>query len=219
MIDQQIIDLVSQWIANYGAWVLGIYLIFASGGLPLPASPLLLLVGALARQGFININSVFIWSFIGSITGDIASYLLGRFAGEWADRHIARRFGETWHKAQAQFNRFGSWMVFLSRWLITSLDVPINFIVGASHYDFKKFLVASISGRILWLVIYLGVGYSVSSQFELIVQIVSSYAAWLAGFIFAAFIVFLVIRYLLRNKTKISETFLPAAKGPDSNDS
>ena len=212
MIDQQIIDLILEWVADYGAWVLGFYLIFTSGGLPLPASPILLVVGAMARQGFINIYSVFVWSFIGSLVGDVVSYALGRFAGGWADSHIGRRFGDVWGKAQDQFNRYGGWMVFLSRWLFTSLDVPINLIVGASRYDFRKFLLASISGRFLWLLIYLGVGYTVSSQFELVLEIITQYAAWLAGLVIASLVIYLILRYLLRSKSGDKDADFPPAK-------
>lgn len=216
MIDQQIIDLLLAGIADYGIWALGFYLLLASAALPLPATPLMIAAGALARQGFFNWTAALTWSLIGVVLGDIVSYALGRFAGEWADRHIGQRFGEVWQKAQVQFNRYGGWAVFLSRWLLNSLDVPINLIAGASKYDFRRFLAYAVIGRLFWILLYGGLGYAVSSQYQVINQIVSLYAGWLGAIAIVGLVLYTLTRRFLRNRTKETVTPITLANPTDS---
>jgi membrane protein DedA with SNARE-associated domain len=218
MIDQQIIDLLLAGIADYGIWALGFYLLLASAALPLPATPLMIAAGALARQGFFNWTAALTWSLIGVVLGDIVSYALGRFAGEWADRHIGQRFGEVWQKAQVQFNRYGGWAVFLSRWLLNSLDVPINLIAGASKYDFRRFFAYSVIGRLFWILLYGGLGYAVSSQYQIISQNVSQYAGWLGAIAVAALLIYILVRLLLRNRMQKIVAPFSTAEHSDSTD-
>lgn len=218
MIDQQVINLLLEWISNYGVWVLGLYMIFAAGALPLPATPTLVIAGALARQGIFSWYVAFFSAFIGILIADLISYALGRFAGDWVDRHIGSRFGDTWLKAQTQFIRYGGWAIFLSRSLLASLDVPINMFAGASHYDIKKFILIDIFGILFYLSIFGGIGYAVSSQYDLVIQIVNRYAGWLGAVAVAGLVLYLITRRLLRNNAQKTAAPMPAADHSDSAD-
>jgi len=218
MIDQQIVDLILEWISNYGVWVLGLYMIFAASALPLPATPTLVITGALARQGLFTWYAAFISALIGILIADLISYALGRFAGDWVDRHIGSRFGDGWVRAQTQFNRYGGWAIFLSRSLLASLDVPINLFAGASRYNLKKFILIDLLGIIFYISIFGGSGYAVSSQYELIVQTVQRNAGWLSAIAVAGLVLYLIIHRLLRNNAQKNVASLSAADRSDNAD-
>jgi len=218
MIDQQITELILEWISNYGVWVLGLYMIFAASALPLPATPTLVITGALARLGLFNWYTAFTLAFVGILIADLISYSLGRFAGNWVDRHIGSRFGDTWLKAQTQFIRYGGWAIFLSRSLLASLDVPINMFAGASRYDIKKFILIDIFGIIFYISIFGGIGYAVSSQYDLVIQVVNRYAGWLGAIAVAGLVLYLITLRLLRNNAQKYAVPLSAADRADSAD-
>jgi len=181
----------------------------ASAALPIPGTPLVIAAGALTRQGLLNGSAVFTWSFIGIVAGDVISYGLGRFAGDWAEGHIGKRFGDAWQKAQDRFNQYGGLAIFLSRFILNSIDVPTNLIAGASHYDIKRYLLFVFSGRFIWLLIYGSIGYAVGSQYQLISRLISRYAFWIGIIFVLGIIIFLLVRSKRNRTTEVETTIQP----------
>jgi membrane protein DedA with SNARE-associated domain len=73
--------------------------------------------------------------------------------------------------------------------LLTALDVPTNLIAGGSRHAFRRFLAWDVAGRVTWLLIYGGLGYLFSSQWQAVTVLLSAYGLWLgvaagAGFLF-----------------------------------
>ena len=63
--------------------------------------------------------------------------------------------------------------------LLTALDVPTNLIAGGSRYSFRRFLAWDIAGRVTWLLIYGGLGYLFSSQWQTVTALLSSCGLWI----------------------------------------
>jgi len=200
--DPQLIDQILNLITDYGLWVLGLDMLIASAALPIPIAPLLIAAGALIRQGLFTWPAVFSWSLAGAVLGDIISYGLGRFAGDWADQRIGSRFGEGWQKAQTQFKRYGSWAIFLSRWFLREFDVPFNLIAGATRYDFKLFLIYATLGRVLWIALFIGMGYAFSSQYQLIEGLIKRYTSWFIIFLVMGIVIYIVYRMIQKKKKR-----------------
>ena len=195
---------------------MGFYMIFAASALPLPATPTLVITGALARQGILNWYAAFIFALTGTLIADLISYSLGRFGGGWVDRHIGSRFGDSWFKAQGQFNQYGGWAIFLSRSLLASLDVPINMFAGASKYSIRKFIIIDLFGIMFYISIFGGTGYFVSSQYEAIIRFIEQYTFWIAAFIIALLALYLLFHYVKRKRSEELERFPPAASSAEN---
>jgi len=118
-------------------------------------------------------------SLMGVVLGDVFSYVMGRFAGGRLEGYIRERRGALWQKAQERFWQHGALAIWLTRFVLTSLDVPTNLIAGGSGYEFRRFLVYGIAGRAAWLALYGGLGYAFGSQWQLASQAISSYGGWL----------------------------------------
>jgi membrane-associated protein len=93
----------------------------------------------------------------------------------------ASRLGATWYKAQERFQKHGGWAVLLTRFLMNSLDVPVNLVAGSSGYSAQRFLTYVIPGRVLWLLVYLGLGYAFGSQWPLVSQALAAYGGYMAA--------------------------------------
>jgi membrane protein DedA with SNARE-associated domain len=165
------LELFSTGILTYGAPVLGLALCLGALGLPFPSTLLVLTAGAFAQQGVLDGGQAMAMGLAGVVLGDSLGYGLGRFAGT----SLPGRFRDTstWRKAQAAFAKRGNWMIYLTRFLLTPLAMPVNLIAGSSGYGFWSFLGADALGELTWLALYGGVGYALGSQWASLGQLVA----------------------------------------------
>lgn len=169
-------------------------------GLPIPTGLLVIAAGAFARQGLMPLALVAGLGLAATLLGDAASYLLGRFAGGWAQRLGSGRRAAAWQRAQEQFKQRGGLALYSTRVLLTALDVPTNLIAGGSRYAFRRFLAWDVAGRVTWLLIYGGLGYLFSSQWQAVTALLSTYGLWLGAAAGAGFLLVQLVRRLRRGR-------------------
>jgi membrane protein DedA with SNARE-associated domain len=174
------IELLLERMAVYGPLALGLALLLGAAGLPLPSGVLLLATAALARQGLLDGPVTIAVGLAGVVLGDVASYAMGRLASERLEGYLRQRRATPWGKAQEQFNRHGGLAIWLTRVVLTSLDVPTSLIAGGSGYPFRRFLAYGLAGRVTWLALYGGLGYAFGCQWPLLSQAISRCSGWLA---------------------------------------
>jgi len=183
-------------VNTYGVPILALGMFMASGGLPSPAFPLVIAAGAFARQGVIDPVPAVIVIFTSIVAGDIFSYALGRFGGDWVNRHLTPRREAFLKRADDMFSRYGAVSLYLTHSFFTSLDVPANVTAGLSRYPFRRFIAYVLAGRTTWVLLYGTVGYVLGSQWELASEFVGRYTAWLG----VALVVILAGAYLIRRR-------------------
>jgi len=198
MVGQELIDFFLDALANYGPAALGLALLVGNMGLPTPTTPLVVASGALARQGLINWQAAVVMGYAGAILGDMFSYAVGRSGWDWAQRALSQRRADLWNRALARFQRHAGLAVYVTRFVFTTLDVPVNLIAGSSRYPFPRFLAATLAGRATWLVLFGGLGYVAGSQWRTASQIIDEYSLYLA----IAILIILGIVLLYRRRMK-----------------
>ncbi|MHC1781492.1 MAG: DedA family protein [Anaerolineaceae bacterium] len=167
------------WVIAYGAPVFA-GILFASGlGLPLPASVLVIAVGAFVRLGMIDAAPVFLFGIIAVVVGDSLCYGFGRWLGEKLPVKV--KTSQAWGSAQQAFDRHGGLAVLLTRSVLSSLAVPTNLIAGSSGYRYRAFLFFDVVGEGIWLGLYGGLGYIFGSQWELIKDSLTDFGGLIAG--------------------------------------
>ncbi len=187
----------------YGAPILGLAVTIDAAGVPLPASLLLIAAGAFARQGAMDAVAALVLGLAGAVLGDSLSFGIGRFAR----RTVEARLGASasWQRARTLFEQRGGLAIFLTRFLLTALALPINLIAGGSGYRFSRFLLFDLSGEALWLVLYGGLGYLFGAQWELISQFLSDFGSLLLGVVILAGGVYSLIRHYRRTAPRLSD--------------
>ncbi len=179
-------------VITYGPALLAVVLFVGGLGVPLPGAILLMAGGAFVRQGVLDIQTALPLALIGVVAGDMTSYAMGRFAGEF----MQRRFGatSTWQNAEATLRKRGGVAVYLTRWLLTPLAIPTNLVTGASGFPALSFLAYDLAGEITWIVIYAGLGYSFGNSWEYIGELISNFSGLLVGVLLFAAGIYFVIR-------------------------
>lgn len=172
-------DVLLTGLLNHGLLVLGTALLLAALGVPLPATMLLVAAGAFSRQGVMRAQDAAVVAILAAVAGDGLSYLLGRVLG---GRLTARWSGsKVWRSAARQFERWGLWSVFLSRFLFTPIALPVNLMAGSTRFPWRRFMGAVVAGEVIWVVLFGGLGLLFSDAWEAMSEMASDVSGLLLG--------------------------------------
>lgn len=192
---------------NYGAPLFALILFLSAVGAPLPATFLLIAVGAFSQQGFLDWQLMAILGWLGAVAGDTVSFGMGFYAKHWVSKRMEG--SPAWKSAQKSFDARAGLAIYLTRFLITALATPTNLIAGGSGIKFRRFVVYDALGELTWIALYGGLGYVFSSQWELVSEFINSFGGLVLGLVLVAAGVWLWakrLRNLQNAKDQVSET-------------
>jgi len=98
--------------------------------------------------------------------------------------------------------RWGSSSVFFSRWLVTPLGSAINIASGVTGLAWPVFTIWSVLGEMLWVSIYIGLGYTFGSNIETLAGILGNLSMALAMLTVAALIGWQLMRALRKAQAR-----------------
>jgi membrane protein DedA with SNARE-associated domain len=179
----EITEAVTAWIAGYGLYAIFI-LSLVDAVLPAASELVMVYGGALAAGAFSGERLTLFgtsfestaWAFVAVATAGTVGYILGSLLG-WAiglygGRPYLERHGRWLHitpakldKAEAWFDRYGSWAVLISR----CLPVIRSFIsipAGVAEMRLGRYTVLTTIGTIPWYFGLAAVGVAVGASWE-----------------------------------------------------
>jgi len=167
-------NLLEEVSDTLGAWTYLLVAVFAFAetgafvGLVVPGETTMLLGGAVAGQGAIDIYLLIAIAWFSAWLGDTTSFFLGRRLGrEFVMKH-GPRVGishERFEKVEDYFGRHGGKTIFIGRW-ISLVRAFAPFIAGSSGMGYRGFVPYSILGTGLWASLHILVGYFFSRSIE-----------------------------------------------------
>lgn len=166
-IDTHLAELFNQ----YGLWIYGILflIIFCETGLIvtpfLPGDSLLFATGALIAGTTLDINLMALIVVSAAVLGNIVNYTVGRFFGKQLfrnpDSKIFRR--DYLDKAHTFYEKHGAQAIILTRF-IPIIRTFAPFVAGMSGMTYKRFLILNLVGALLWVGIFLYLGFWFGGQ-------------------------------------------------------
>jgi membrane protein DedA with SNARE-associated domain/membrane-associated phospholipid phosphatase len=157
-----------------GAWtylLVGLFAFAETGafvGLVVPGETVMLLGGAVAGQGAIDIYLLIAIAWFAAWLGDTTSFFLGRRLGrEFVLKH-GPKVGishERFEKVEDYFGRHGGKTIFIGRF-ISLIRAFAPFVAGSSGMQYRAFVPYSILGTGLWASAHILVGYFFSRSIE-----------------------------------------------------
>lgn len=157
-----------------GAWtylIVGAFAFAETGafvGLVVPGETVMLLGGAVAGQGAIDIYLLIAIAWFSAWAGDTTSFFIGRRLGREFVLKNGPRFGighERFEKVEDYFSRHGGKTIFIGRF-ISLVRAFAPFIAGSSGMRYRAFVPYSILGTGLWASAHILVGYFFSRSIE-----------------------------------------------------
>ena len=137
-----------------------------------------------------------------AILGDNIGYGLSRWAGRRLVDRITNRIGgaSKIKKAEALSNRWGGAGIFFSRWLVTELGPWLNVTSGLTRYPWTHFVLWGVLGEVVWVSLYVMLGYVFSDRVQYLVEILGNLAWAILGVILSVILGWKLLRYLRPKK-------------------
>ena len=187
-------DFLLTQIINYGAPIVGITVLLGAIGIPMPGTLTVVAAGAFSSQGILSWPATALIGLVCAVTGDSISYAMGYYARG----PVLKRFSGTsaWAQAEQYFQRWGGMSVFLSRFLVTAIAIPVNLLAGTGDFTYKRFIVFDIAGETVWILGFGGLGYLFSNQWELVGEFLSNFGGLTLGIVILGVGIWLAIRWI-----------------------
>jgi membrane protein DedA with SNARE-associated domain/membrane-associated phospholipid phosphatase len=186
-----------------GAWtylIVGVFAFAETGafvGLVVPGETVMLLGGAVAGQGAIDIYLLIAIAWFSAWLGDTTSFFLGRRLGRGFVIRHGPRVGishERFERVEDYFGRHGGKTIFIGRF-ISLVRAFAPFIAGSSGMRYRAFVPYSILGTGLWASAHILVGYFFSRSIDKAAKYAGKGAFLLATVIVVVVAIVVVVRF------------------------
>lgn len=151
------------YLTQYGYIALFVLLALGILGIPVPDETLIAAFGGMIAQGHFHFAGALTVTFLGSMTGMMISYTLGRKLG----KPLLDRYGK-WirmtptrlQSTEAWFKRYGTWSIVLG-YFVPGLRHLSSYMAGISKVPFGRYLLYAASGALLFCTTFLLIGHAV----------------------------------------------------------
>jgi membrane protein DedA with SNARE-associated domain len=150
-----------QLIPQIGSIALFFLLALGILALPIPDETLLIMAGILIGRGALHPIPTLIAAYAGSLVGVSGSYLIGRFISTHFLEKYGKKIGLTKKKlakVHEWFERFGKWTLFFG-YFVPGIRHLTGISSGIAKLEFHEFALFAYSGGILWVSLFLFLGY------------------------------------------------------------
>jgi membrane protein DedA with SNARE-associated domain len=181
---------------------------------PVPGDTVVVFGGYLAGRGHLSLPVTFVAVTLGSWSGFMCYYLLGRWLGQtgvhaWLGRWISQQAlqrGERWVR------RYGQWVVLANRTLPGARSV-ISLAAGFAGLRADVAAGMALLSALLWNVLLVGGGYVIGEEWRRVLHVLGIYdrAALIA---LAALVALLLARWWLRHARAAARPEQDSGGGP-----
>lgn len=190
------------FLLQYGYVILYACVLAEQIGLPVPAVPVLLGMGALAGAGEMSLPLALGVVLAASLPPDLVWYELGRRRGPRVLARIcAISLEPDWcvRRTESMFIRFGRKLLLVAKFLpgLSAVASPLAGSAGVARW---QFVLLDVTGALLWAGTWMGIGYAFSEALDVVagwVARLGGYALLLAGAALAAYV---VLKYAKRQR-------------------
>jgi membrane protein DedA with SNARE-associated domain/rhodanese-related sulfurtransferase len=187
-------DLSIAALSQHGYAILFAAVFLEALGLPLPAALALLVAGAAAESGALNVWYALGGSLAAMLAGDVLMFVLGRYTGWWLLGLLCRvslNPESCILRSADAFYRRGRTLLVVAKFIpgINTLAPPL---AGCMNMRLWPFLGLNLAGSALYIGAYFGVGYAFSEALEVITrgyQTFGGMMGWAVMILVAAYLV------------------------------
>lgn len=157
----ELMQLMIEWILQFGGPILFLMLVLGIVGLPIPDETLLTLSGWLIANERLDPITTIAFAITGSICGITISYFLGKGTGGWLMNKFTGRLKFTEKKiakVEEWYGRIGKWILLVC-YFIPVVRHLAGYVAGSFKLELRKFMIFAYTGAILWSLTFLCLGY------------------------------------------------------------
>jgi len=191
-----------QGLLQYGYVLLFAFVLAEQVGLPVPAVPVLLGVGALAGGGRMSLTLAFAAALAASLPPDVIWYELGRRRGARVLGLLCRISLEPdscVQRTENLFMRRGRKALLIAKFFpgLSTVAPPLAGMVGIARW---QFLALDVAAAILWAGAWMGLGYVFSDALELVASRAARLGNVLLIVVGAALAAYVCVKFVQRQR-------------------
>ena len=145
---------------------------------PIPSEIVLPLAGYEVSQGSLTFTLTVLVATAGSLIGALILYAIGRFGGRPAVERWGRVLRVTeadLDRAERWFDRWGDWIVLLSR-LVPLIRSVVSIPAGIMEMPVLRFAALTTLGSLIWNFLLVGAGYQLGARWEEVSELVGRWS-------------------------------------------
>ena len=193
------LEQAADFLIRHGYAVLFGWVLLEQLGLPIPAAPLLIAAGALARTGKMNLTFAVTLAFIAVILADLFWYSLGRYRGGRILKLLCRISLEPdscVRRTENLFVRHGVRSLLVAKF-IPGLNTAAPSLAGVFRMPVRRFLIFDSLGGFLWVVTVTSLGLILGDQLE---RIALRWGAWLVAVLAGSLAAYVLWKFIQRRR-------------------
>ncbi|MBT9501145.1 MAG: DedA family protein/thiosulfate sulfurtransferase GlpE [Burkholderiaceae bacterium] len=187
-------------LIEHGVGLVLLVTLAARLGAPVPASPFLVVVGALTVGGQISLPGAFIASILANILGDGAWFLAGRSYGYRVLKLLCRISlspDSCVRQSEAFITRWGGTSLIAAKFL-PGISVVAPPMAGALGMSNRAFLAFESLAAAIWTLLFLGLGVAFSGQIQQVLELLTGMGKAALIALAVLLLIFAAQRYLRR---------------------
>jgi len=131
----------------------------------IPGTILLITLGGVIGASHISLFPAWLGAFMGSMLGDWISWWIGfHYHHKIVHFWLFRRFEQEIEKALHLFHRWGTWAIFIGRFM-GPLRATVPLVAGMSELEFWPFMIANAASAVVWAYVLLAPGAAILRHF------------------------------------------------------
>ena len=170
---------------------------------PFPSDVIVAFSGALAAVTNISLPLVIVFAVIGSTTGFVTMYFIGKYAGDKILEVGKIKFisPEAVFTVERWFQKYGYWLIVANRFLAGTRAI-ISFFAGMSEMNLKKTIILSAISSLIWNLILIFFGFYVGHNLHKISYYITTYNKVVFAVILIVVILY-IIRFFIKRKSNV----------------
>ena len=191
-------EMLFKLLAEHVYIILFVSLILEFAALPLPGETMMVVAGIMAYNNHGSYIGMIVASALGTVLGMQFSYEVGRRLGTKVVDKYGSYIGLTPYrmtKAAEFFNRFGN-IVIVIAYFLPGVRHILGYFSGISRINAKRFHVYSTVGGILWVVVFITLGYVLGPSAPHAFKLLHKYGTMLFIVAIAALFIYLIFKKL-----------------------
>jgi len=193
------LEQAADFMISHGYVVLFGWVLLEQMGLPIPAVPLLIAAGALARAGKMNLTFAVALAFIALILADLFWYSLGRYRGVRILKLLCRISLEPdscVRRTENLFVRHGVQSLLVAKF-VPGLNTAAPSLAGVFRMPVRRFMIFDSLGGFFWVVTVTSLGLIFSDQLE---QIALRWGGWLVAVVAGSLAAYVLWKFIQRQR-------------------
>jgi membrane protein DedA with SNARE-associated domain/rhodanese-related sulfurtransferase len=192
----------TQFLVHYGAPIVFVAVFLEQMGLPLPAVPLLLAVGALSATGEFNLFLGLVITVLACLIADMFWFYLGRFRGHRVLTLLCRISLEPdscVRRTQNVYTRYGLKGVVVAKF-VPGLGTVAPPLAGMAGVGVGRFLLVDGLGSLLYGGCFICLGYLFGNEIQQIAAALASIGGGMLGLVIGLVAIYVGFKYWQRQR-------------------